>query len=129
MKNKNLIVGVITLLQIGCATNSKSMLMGGAIGAGLGSAIGNQNKNDNGAVVGALIGAGIGTLIGHEAYKDKIKKMGKPDARINQDTEFSPFLTKPDVQMYWVPDSVQGDKFIEKHRVWIIKRPSSWSKD
>ena len=105
------------------------MLLGGAIGAGVGSAIANQNKSDHGAAVGALIGAGIGTLIGHEAYKDKIKKIGKSESNTKIDSEFSPFLTKPEVQMYWVPDSVQGDKFIEKHRVWIIKRPSSWSKD
>jgi len=129
MKKPLAIFIVITLFQLGCATNSKSLFLGGVIGAGAGVVISNQKGSSKNAAVGALIGAGIGSLIGVSAYKEKLKKMGTKSPDLKGIKNFSPFLIRPKVRMYWVPDNVQGNKFIEKHRVWVIKNPSSWSKD
>lgn len=45
------------------------------------------------------------------------------------DAEQYPFLTRPEVRTIWIPDTVEGNRYIEKHRVFIIDKNSSWSKD
>lgn len=39
-----------------------------------------------------------------------------------------PQVTKPKVNCSMVPDSIEGNKWIEKHRVCIIDSPSTWSR-
>lgn len=39
-----------------------------------------------------------------------------------------PLVTKPKVNCSQVPDTIDGNKWIEKHRVCIIDSPSTWSR-
>lgn len=40
----------------------------------------------------------------------------------------SPFLTKPKIRSYMVPDTIEGNKYIKSHRVYILDDPGSWSR-
>ena len=40
----------------------------------------------------------------------------------------TPLLTKPKVRMYVEPDKIQGNKYIESHRIWVIESTPSWTK-
>lgn len=40
-----------------------------------------------------------------------------------------PFLTRPEVKTLWIPDSIEGNRYIEGHRVFVIDKNSSWSKE
>lgn len=44
----------------------------------------------------------------------------KPDA--------PPSLTSPEVNRVWVPDSIEGEKYIMGHWIYVIKKTSVWSK-
>lgn len=39
-----------------------------------------------------------------------------------------PSLTKPKVRSFVVPDTIEGNKYIKSHRVYILEDPGSWSK-
>jgi gas vesicle protein len=66
MKNKRLLIGIVTLVSValvalGCQTMGESAALGGALGAGAGAIIGNQSGNP---ITGALIGGAVGALAG-----------------------------------------------------------------
>lgn len=120
----------LPLMLNACSTAPKSILMGavagGAAGAGIGQA---QSQNSGGTAVGALVGAGIGSLIGYLAYSDKQKKNTSANDKKESTEEVIPFLTKPKIRSYIVPDSIEGNKYIKSHRVFILEDPGSWSKE
>lgn len=119
----------IVIFISGCATKQKSIITGALIGASGGLILGNQHKNDNAKIIGAAVGAGLGALIGYRAYKDKNKiKKDQLDKDLEGFSKFAPLLKKPKVKMYWVPHQIKGTKFIERHRVWEIQMPSTWSR-
>lgn len=115
-------------LASGCATTPRSLLLGAgtglAVGGGAGLAIGH---NATGAAIGAATGALTGTLIGY--LFDKSKDKGRMQSSSSPEGDPYPFLTRPDVRTILVPDTVDGNRYIEKHRVFIIEKNSSWSKD
>lgn len=121
----------LPLLLNACSTAPKSILMGavagGAAGAGLGQA---QSQNSGGTAVGALIGAGLGSLFGYLVFTDKQKKEANAnaDAKKESPEELVPFLTRPKIRSYIVPDTIEGNKFIKSHRVFILEDPGSWSR-
>lgn len=39
----------------------------------------------------------------------------------------SPALTTPKVRKVWVPEKIDGDKFIEGHWMWVLERTTTWS--
>lgn len=45
----------------------------------------------------------------------------------NKDDNKSPALTAPKVRKVWVPEKIEGDKFIEGHYMWILEKTTSWS--
>lgn len=45
----------------------------------------------------------------------------------NKDDNKSPSLTAPKVRKVWVPEKIEGDKFIEGHYMWILEKTTSWS--
>ena len=51
---------------------------------------------------------------------DTNKSVKKDDAK-------SPSLTAPKVNKVWVPEKIEGDKYIEGHYVWILEKTTSWS--
>jgi hypothetical protein len=129
MKMKAAAISLLLFLN-GCATATRSTLLGGAIGVTAGGAIGQTGShNSTGTVVGALIGAGIGSLIGYAAYSDKQKKEANAKPKTETGEDLTPFLTKPRVRSYIVPDAIEGNKYIKSHRVFILEDPGSWSKD
>lgn len=109
-----------------CATAPQSILLGAGTGAvaggGAGLAIGG---NATGAAIGAATGAITGSLIGFLLNKGKEQDKSTKAT----DIERYPFLTRPEIRTIVVPDTVEGDRYIEQHRVFVIEKNSSWSKD
>ncbi len=121
---------MLPLILNACATASKSALLGAAVGGAVGSAVGQaQSHNSHGTAVGALIGAGVGSLIGLAAYSGKQKKEAKTVPKIEGFEDQTPSLTRTRIRSYIVPDTVEGNKHIKSHRVFILEDPGSWSKD
>ena len=130
---KKTILFTIALALTGCATPTGSVLLGTGIGATAGGLLGNKvtDSSQQGTVVGAAIGAGVGGLLGylaHKSKKDKESKLQGPAAGPETMPDKLPFLTKPEVRTIWVEDAIQGNKFIEGHRVFILEKNSSWTK-
>ena len=46
---------------------------------------------------------------------------------INKEDNKSPSLTAPKVSKVWVPEKIEGDKYIEGHYMWILEKTTSWS--
>ena len=115
------------VLTSACATVPQSIALGvgsGAIaGGGIGLAIG---QNSTGAAIGVATGALTGGVLGYLLHKSRERAHGPSTL---MDAEKYPFLTRPEVRTIWVPDAVEGDRYIERHRVFVIEKNSSWSKD
>ena len=126
---------ILALAVSGCSTLKESTLLGvgvgSIVGAGVGTAAGSPRGNEkHGAMTGAAVGAALGGLMGFLEHKERAKKeslkIGSGHGASNAD---APFLTKPKVQRVWVPEKVEGDKYISGHWIYVIERPSVWSKD
>ncbi len=131
MNKKSLLtLTIVSLLITACATTKESVFTGAMIGATGGAAIGhNHSRHSTGKLNGALIGAAIGGAIGYFSHKNKLKKNSKTKIKIkSKKDKYSPLLTKPKVRMIWVPDSIKGNRYVEKHKVWILESGSSWTK-
>jgi len=130
--DNRIIAGLLMIpltLNISCSTAPKSILLGGVIGGVAGAGIGQAHTQDSaGTAVGALVGAGVGSLLGYLSHSSKEKKTGTPSAQ-SQDVDLPPSLTRPKVRSYMVPDSIEGNKYIKSHKVYILEDPGSWSKD
>jgi len=124
------VILTLPLMLNACSTAPKSILLGavvgGTAGAGLGQA---QSQNSEGTAIGALLGAGIGSLIGYLSYNDKQKKEASISAKKENAEEVFPFVTRPKIRSYVVPDTIEGNKYIKSHRVFILEDSGSWSKD
>ena len=123
---------IMPLLLNACSTAPKSVLTGVVIGGVAGAGLG-QSQNSQATVIGALVGAGIGSLIGYSAFNDKQKKTGadssnKKENKIDSIDEDVPFITRPKVRSYIVPDTIEGNKFIKSHRIFILDDAGSWSR-
>lgn len=44
-----------------------------------------------------------------------------------KDNNKSPSLTAPKVRKVWVPEKIEGDKYIEGHYMWVLEKTTSWS--
>lgn len=118
------------VLTSACATAPRSILLGAGAGAAVGAGSGLLISHDaTGAALGAATGAVTGGLIGLLLHKGKEKDAQNAGGQKATDTEKYPFLTRPEVRTIWVPDSVEGNRYIERHRVFVIEKNSSWSKD
>lgn len=53
-------------------------------------------------------------------------KKNKPDSALSKDNV--PSLTAPEVRRVWVPEKIEGTRFIDGHYEYIIDKPSVWSK-
>ncbi len=119
------------LLLNGCSTVGKSVMLGATVGGITGGAMGNNQNPQGGGGVGMAIGAGIGGLISYLAFKEKEKKSTSDKSNSTSksvDDEF-PFLTKPKIRSVIIPDTIEGNKFIKSHKVYILEDAGSWSKD
>ena len=57
--------------------------------------------------------------------------MNKPkvdqSSNSNKSDNKSPSLTTPKVRKVWVPEKIEGDKYIEGHWMWVLERTTTWS--
>ena len=115
----------------GCATTTESIFTGTAIGGTTGAVIGHQHSGDSrGRMTGALVGATLGGVIGYLSHKHKKKnktELNTTKKKTKDKDPTNPFLTRPRVRVFWVPDKIEGNRYIERHRVWEIKSNSKWS--
>lgn len=57
-----------------------------------------------------------------------VEKNNKNQSNTNNKLEDkSPALTSPKVRKVWVPEKIEGDKFIEGHWMWVLERTTTWS--
>lgn len=130
MKPNSIPVLFLCLALAGCSTMKESVLLGagtmGAVGTGIGAAAGN---NVGGALLGLGIGAVFGGAMGYMGHKDKEEKarLAKFGTKKSDDAKV-PSLTSPEVRRVWVPERIDGQKFIEGHYMYLIERNSVWSR-
>ena len=55
------------------------------------------------------------------------KSNSNSDKSTNKDDNKSPSLTTPKVRKVWVPEKIEGDKYIEGHWMWVLERTTTWS--
>jgi len=55
------------------------------------------------------------------------KSKSDTNKSVNKDDNKSPSLTAPKVSKVWVPEKIEGDKYIEGHYMWILEKTTSWS--
>lgn len=108
-----------------CASLEKTIGMGVGIGAATGIAaaqIARYNLKGNAAlgVGGALLGGAI-ALFFHKRVPDLT-----PAPSLNIIKTGPPPLTDAEKDVLLIPDKIEGDQFIEKHRIWTIKKPAHW---
>jgi hypothetical protein len=98
----------------------------GAAGTGIGAAAGHNAAS---ALLGLGIGAVFGGTMGFLVHKDKedkerLAKLGTKKA----DEPKTPSLTSPEVRRVWVPEKIDGNKFIEGHYMYLIEHNSVWTR-
>ena len=144
IKKKNyhwiVLLGLVLLLTFtsGCATQGKSIGLGGAIGAGTGAVLGgiiDPGKNGQYRTRNVIIGAGVGAIAGsfagatlhenNERDKELAYLKGR-ESKISPATQGTPSLQQPKVESQWVESKVIGNRYIEGHFEYIISEPTRW---
>lgn len=101
------------------------MAAGGATGAAMGTMVGHSHKKEiQGGAIGALTGAAFGGLFGYLNFKQDQKERAELEAKSKNAPP--PSLLRPEVRKIWVPDKIEGDRYIKGHDVYIIDRPAVW---
>jgi hypothetical protein len=130
--NKKILVLMIHLLAysmtlISCSNVPPKVYIGGVLGAGLGTALGHQvDGTDQSRIIGAIIGAGLGALITSTAGKSSADR--PPLKPTNSEEEF-PQVSSPRLRSIWIPDKIEGNKYIKGHQIYIIEDPGTWKKE
>ena len=126
------LLSLLACHTVGCATTESRVLGGAGIGATTGTIIGHQHIGTKKArIVGGASGALLGGLVGYFHDKQqKAKRSKKSEAQKKKQSlkALAPNLTQSKVTMYWEPDKIEGKKFIEKHRVWILESGPQWTR-
>lgn len=138
-----LFVSGVTLVIFGlngCATQSKSMALGGVVGMGTGAAIGGivdpgsngQYRTRNviigsalGGVAGLVTGAAIQSSIGTQ--KKEAFEQGKKQTQPTPSGE-RPQLSEPKVEAYWMEGEISGNRYVEPHWEYQIIEPARWER-
>ncbi|MBY0316109.1 MAG: hypothetical protein K2Q26_11350 [Bdellovibrionales bacterium] len=127
------------ILLTGCATQNKSVGLGGLIGASTGAAIGGiidpgakgKYRTRNvimGASLGGMTGLVAGNIIGGEMESQKKLSYEKGRASAPQAPAGAmPQLTNPKVESRWVEARTVGNRYIEGHFEYIIAEPVRWN--
>lgn len=138
-----LFVSGVTLIAFamgGCATQSKSIALGGAVGMGTGAAIGgiadpgsNGQYRTRNVIIGSALGGVAGLVTGaaiHGSVEDQKKEafergkgQGKPAVPGER-----PELTEPKVEAYWIEGKVSGSRYVEPHWEYQITEPARWER-
>jgi hypothetical protein len=127
----------ILLMTSGCATQGKSIGLGGAIGAGTGALLGGiATKNGEYRTRNVIIGAAVGGLAGSvagaavhentEREKEIAYLKGRESKQSAPQTGAMPSLQNPKVEAQWVESKVTGNRYVEGHFEYIITEPTRW---
>lgn len=144
-KNKKLIIlmlsfALTSVMLSGCATQNKSLALGGAIGAGTGAIIGgiaDPGKDGQFRTRNVIIGSSFGAIAGmaggaviHSNSEDKKKEayeQGKSEATKKLQTSSTmPNLKNPKVEARWIDGKISGNRYIEGHFEYVIMEPARW---
>jgi hypothetical protein len=112
-----------------CASLEGSIGLGAGIGATTGVVTGKfANLNVKGMALTGAAGALVGGVIGFLLYKkpsdlEKTQSDTAPFVAPGQE----PILKDAEKDMIWIPGTIQGDRYVEPHRMWTIKVPSRWA--
>jgi hypothetical protein len=66
-------------------------------------------------------------LIGYQAHRDK-EKGTKLDPTLGDFKSVYPELTQPKLRSIWVPDKIEGNRYIKGHTIYIIEEQETWKK-
>jgi hypothetical protein len=124
------LIALSLTLATGCASLNQSMLLGASVGAMSMGAAGNlaTNHRPEGTALGALTGAALGAAIGYFAHHDlATKERLARDMEKSHEAPAEPKLTRPKYRQIWVPAKIEGDRYIEGHRLYIIEDPGKWT--
>lgn len=66
-------------------------------------------------------------VMGLSACTTTNKGTGDKNKTITKENNKSPSLMAPKVNKIWVPDKIEGDKYIEGHWIWVLEKTTSWS--
>jgi hypothetical protein len=138
--NKATLLLVLALPLVGCATQTRSTMLGGAIGAGTGAVLGGivapGGKNGEyrtrnvivGTAVGGMAGMVTGALIGDKIEKEKQEafKNGQATRAKAPPPGSPPSLQSAKVDARWVEGRIMGNRYVEGHWEYIIIEPARW---
>lgn len=132
---------VCAVVMTGCATESKSIGLGGAIGAGTGAVLGgiadpgkNGEYRTRNVIVGTALGGMAGMVAGSvihentEAQKQEAFQKGQASApRKPQGT--MPGLRNAKVEAHWIDGRINGSRYVESHWEYLIVEPARWEEN
>ncbi len=128
----------LSLVLSGCATESKSIGLGGAIGAGTGAVLGgivDPGKDGEYRTRNVVVGAALGGMAGmvgaslihenSEKQKEEAFRKGQASASTPKSGNM-PSLKNPQVETRWIEGKAVGNRFVEGHFEYIITEPTRW---
>lgn len=119
---KPLLLILMTVFLCRCASMERSINLGAGIGAASGIAVSRlADYNAKGTVVLGLGGAIIGGVIAAILHRDPPASTFTNGEMCNQ-----PPFADAERDVILVPDTIQGEQFVEKHKIWTIKKPARW---
>jgi hypothetical protein len=131
-------VAALSVTLSSCATSSRSIGRGGAIGAGTGTVLGgiadpgkNGEYRTRNVIVGGALGGMAGMIAGSvihenvESQKREAFLKGQSSAQAPKPVAM-PSLTSPKVESRWIEGRAVGNRYIEGHYEYIITEPVRW---
>ena len=137
------IVSIVVLALQGCATEGKSIALGGAIGAGTGAILGGiadpgrhgEYRTRNvilGSAFGGMAGMATGALL-HDTSEEKKKEAYLAGQKSMQNRPAppptGPDISQPKIEIQWIDSKVVGNRYIDGHYERVIAEPARWEVD
>jgi len=137
------VLGLMALLAFtsGCATQGRSIGLGGAIGAGTGAVLGgiidpgkNGKYRTRNVIIGGAVGGLAGSVAGAAIHENTEREReiaylkGRESKSAPSQSGTPPSLQNPKVESQWVESRIIGNRYIEGHFEYIITEPTRWEK-
>lgn len=129
---------ILVVTMTGCATESKSIGLGGAIGAGTGAVLGgivdpgqNGEFRTRNVIVGSALGGMAGMIAGSlihentEGKKQEAFQKGQASAQ-HKSQGTMPDLKNAKVEAHWIEGRITGNRYVEPHWEYVIVEPARW---
>jgi hypothetical protein len=140
IKKWALICAVTAIGATGCATQGRTVALGGGIGVGAGAIAGGladpgkdgQYRTRN-VLIGSAIGGAAGALSGaliHDAVEERKREAHKEGEVTGKaqapEPGTPPSLKDPQVEAHWIEPRVAGNRYIDGHFEYVIVNPARW---